>query len=102
MTVVVAVGAVPFARHLVVADLAAFHLQHQHAKVRVGDDEVGLAVAGRGPGGASEPGDAVEDGMLGIKQTREGVVDAALGVATRVSGDGSGQRCREHRGHAEG
>ena len=74
MAVIVAVGAVPLARRLIVADLAALHLQHQHAEVRVGDDEVGLAVAGRGPGGAGEPGDAVEDGVLGIEQAREGLV----------------------------
>ena len=51
MAVVVAVGAVPLAAHLVVADAAALHLEHQHAEVRVGDDEVGLAVAGRLPCG---------------------------------------------------
>ena len=100
MAVVVAVCAVPLARQLIVADLAALHLQHQHAKVRVGDDEVGFAVACRGPGGAGEPCDAVEDGMFRPEKAREGIVDSALGVAARVCGDGGGQRSREHRGHA--
>jgi len=41
-------------RGLVVSDPAALHLQHQHAKVRVGDDEVRLAVVRRVPRGVGE------------------------------------------------
>ena len=102
MAVVVSVRAVPLAGRLVVADPAALHLQHQHAKVRVSDDEVRLAVAGRVPRGAGEPGDAVEDRVVGAEEAREGLVDLALRVARGVSRDGGRQRCREHRGHGRG
>ena len=84
VAVIAAVGAVPLAAHLVVADAAALHLEDQHAEVRVRDDEVGLAVAGGLPCGLREPRHAVEHAVLGPEQIGERLVHAALGLARGV------------------
>ncbi|MEI2692072.1 MAG: hypothetical protein V9H69_21145 [Anaerolineae bacterium] len=88
---------IPLAGWTVIDDTAALDLDHQHAAIGVGHDEIGLAVLRAAAQIARQPGDAVEDDIVVGQAVAQQLIELALSLALDIC-----QRTRAggiHAGH---